>query len=210
MKKIQRFILPILVLGMTSCKKEVVKNLDVVDSSPIDVVHQDIELEVDWKSKKLLGITKLNLKPLVATDKITLNAAELDIMNIEDEEGNVLSYRVMDSLQVLDIDLGKTYTGNNEFSIVIEYQTHHQNQSDPANIWGSFGNGVRYFEPTRTEKERRKQLWAFGEPKSARYWFPSNDIPNDIRTTAIKIKVEHPLMALSNGDLLSSVLKDGI
>ena len=43
-----------------------------------------------------------------------------------------------------------------------------------------------------------------GEPESNRYWFPSYDSPNDLRTTEFIAAVESPLMAISNGKLIET------
>lgn len=205
MKKVNEMI-TLLLLGMLvlSCDSKVSTESDAL----LDVLHQDIDLKVDWERKRLIGTTRLSFIPKAHTDEVILKAVGMEVHSVTDAQGRDLHYLLNDTLGTMGIHLGKKYGPKDEFTVVIAYETRHENQSDPANIWGSFGNGVRFFGPTQTENERRKQLWAFGEPHSTPYWFPTNDDPTDTRTTRISVRVEEPLQVLANGDLVASKKND--
>lgn len=191
------------------CTSKAVNEPMTTDQAKVDVLHQKIEVMVDWESQKLMGKTELTFKPIGTTDRIGLDAANLKINAIRDTEGNPLKFTLNDSLHGLSVHLGKEYDSDHRASVVIEYETQHINQSDPANIWGSFGKGVRFFRPSKTDHDRRKQLWAHGEPRSSHYWYPTHDHLTDVRTTEIIATVQKPLSVVANGTLVSTPNTEG-
>ncbi|WP_350293543.1 M1 family aminopeptidase [uncultured Croceitalea sp.] len=197
MKAIKFQWLLLLLVVLTSCSQEIVVNKDA-----IDVEHQIIELDVNWDNHKLFGKTTLFLTTLKDIDTIALDAADLDISLVLLNNEKV-DFRVNNTTQKVNILSDKKINGFKDIKLVIEYSTKNDNPSDPRNIWGSFGNGPRYFAPTKTDKERRKQLWVFGEPESNKYFFPSNHKPQDVRTSELIVTVEKPLQVIANGELLS-------
>ena len=176
-------------------------NLD--NSSIIDVRHQNISLNV--QNGFLIGETTLFLSGQPGTKEITLGAAEMDIHTVEIDR-RPAEYSIDSLKQKLHIKAENLLRNNNEITLKVSYQANHKNQSDPANIWGSFGRGVRYFKPTLTDKDRRHQVWAFGEAESAKYWFPCNENPADVRTTEISITAF--AKAISNGSVMNTTIDE--
>jgi len=197
------FALLIGIVLFTSCKG---RNINPSVGS-IDVLHQKIDLQFDWDEKKALGYTEIEIKSNQDLDTIFLDAKELIIENIKLINGKKLEFlnSKKDNNKGLQIILDRTYRIGEELVLTIDYETKWINQSDPNNISGSFGKGIRFFKPSLTEKERRKQAWAFGEPNSSKYWFPCNDNPKDLRTTEFIATVRNPLMIISNGFLKETI-----
>lgn len=81
----------------------------------------------------------------------------------------------------------------------------YENKADPNSIWGSFGKGLRFQQPTYTTPNKRKQIWSSGEPNYNKYWFPCNEEIADIHTTELIATVEKPLMVISNGNLIETI-----
>ncbi|MBK8553627.1 MAG: HEAT repeat domain-containing protein [Ignavibacteria bacterium] len=129
---------------------------------------------------------------------LTINSVSLNEKKLE------FNYDGSDKNGALEIILDKEYQSNEDITLKIDYHTNHENKSDPNNIWGSFGKGIRFIEPTSTGPLKRKQIWSSGEPLSNRYWFPGNDNLKDIRTTEFTATVENPLMVISNGQLVQT------
>ncbi|MDT0608462.1 M1 family aminopeptidase [Croceitalea rosinachiae] len=203
-KKITLFIIFHLTLMLiVGCTSKTFNTTTDWANSHLDVLHQDIDISVDLDNKRLFGNTRLEILPNKIVDSIRLNAVQMSIKYVKNKDGNSIGYTVNDSLITINLQNNIDFTDT--LILDIGFETLYENQSDPSNIWGSFGNGVRYFQTTQTENERRQQLWAFGEPNSSRYWFPSNDNPEDLRTTNITISVEKHLLAISSGSLVSSV-----
>ncbi len=172
----------------------------------VDIIHQVINLKFDWKKKQAKGTTSITFSNLTASDTLFLDAGMLTIhgVKLSNEQTLDFIYDGLDTDNGLKIILDKKYKLGEEITITIEYNTNWVNQSDPNNIWGSFDKGIRFFEPSLTEKERRKQIWAVGEAKLNKYWYPCYDAPNDLHTSEFIATVEKPLMAISNGVLIDT------
>ncbi len=167
----------------------------------IDIHHIAIDLRFNWQKKNAYGNAIITLSPFNATSTVALDAGMLTINTISFANGQPLTftYDGGDKNDGLVIHLDRIYTPADTISIKIEYHTNRVNESDPNNIWGSFGKGIRFFSPTSTEPKKRRQLWTSGEPEGNRYWFPCYDYPNDLRTTTFTATVEKPLAVISNG-----------
>ena len=169
----------------------------------IDVKHVAIDLQFDWQKKQAYGTTSIIFSPLSPTNRITLDAGMLTISSITLSNGNDLKFtydasNIDDGLAVV---LDRQYVNGEDITIRIRYHTNWVNSTDPNNLGGSNGKGIRFFEPTSTEPRRRKQILSAGEAESNRFWFPSYDSPNDLRTTEFNATVDKTLMVISNGVL---------
>ena len=170
----------------------------------IDVKHIAIDLKFDWKKKQAYGTAAITFSPLNATDKIFLDAGILTINSIELPDRTPLKFICDggDRNDGLEINLGRLYQSNENVTIKINYHTNWVNDSDPNLLGGSFGKGIRFFEPTQSTPIKRKQIWSQGEAESNRYWFPCYDSPDDVRTTEFTATVDKGLTVISNGILL--------
>jgi aminopeptidase N len=169
----------------------------------IDIKHIAIDLRFDWQKKQAYGVTAITLLPLNPANTITLDAGMLTINSIALANGKSLefNYDGGDENDGLQITLDRIYKAGEEVTIKIDYRTNWINNADPNNLWGSYGKGIRFFEPTSTEPRKRRQIWTAGLPESNRYWFPCYDAPDDFRTTELKATVDKKLTVISNGIL---------
>jgi aminopeptidase N len=175
-----------------------------VRSRTIDVKHIAIDLQFDWAKKQAFGIAKITFSPLNSLNKITLDAGNLTINSISlNEKPLKFNYDGGDRNDGLEILLNDNYTSQQTLTIKIDYHTNWVNQIDPINLSGTNGRGLRFSKPTSNDPIKPKEIWSIGEPDLNRYWFPSYDAPNDLRTTEFKATVEKDLMAISNGNLIS-------
>jgi aminopeptidase N len=172
----------------------------------IDVKHIALNLQFDWNKKQAYGTATITLAPLIAANTILLDAAQLTIHSIKLPDAGILqfTYDGSDQNDALVVALNKTYAAGEVLTLIINYHTNWVNQSDPNNIGGSFGKGLRFFEPTTSIPIKRKQLWSMGEAEGNRYWFPCYDAPGDLRTTELTATIDKDLTVISNGDLLTT------
>ncbi len=170
----------------------------------IDVKHIAIDLRFDLYEKKATGSATIRLAVLKAVDKITLDAAYMNMLDVTDTSGHKFNfeYKGGEAYDNLGIDLGTVFNPEQEIVIVIKYETNWQNEADPLNLWGSYGKGIRYFHPTGTEPRKRKQVWSSGAPDNNRYWYPCYENPADLLTTEFTATVDNELMTISNGQLM--------
>lgn len=177
-----------------------------IRSRAIDVKHIALDLRFDWQKKQAYGTATITLAPFKRTSKIALDAARFTINSITIGNGKPLQYAYdgSDRNDNLEITLDRVYEAGQDLTVKIDYRTNWVNLADPNNIWGSYGKGIRFFQPTTTEPKKRRQIWSMGEPEANRYWFPGYDAPNDLRTTEFTATVDKPLMAISNGKLVAT------
>lgn len=170
----------------------------------IDVQHVALNLKFDWKKKQAYGTSVITLSPLTATNKVTLDAGMLTINSIKLGGATPLKFEYDggDKNDGLAITLNRVYQPGEKVTLTIDYHTNWLNNTDPGNIWGSYGKGLRFFQPSKTEPRERKQIWSMGEPESNRYWYPGYDSPSDFITTELTATVDKDLLVLSNGNLL--------
>ncbi len=105
----------------------------------------------------------------------------------------------------LKIALDRRYTARKRLRLRIAYRTKWVNHSDPNNLWGSTGKGLRFHLPSSTEPQRRPQIWASGDPKANRYWFPTLHAPGQLRTSELRATVKAPLRMVAGGRLLRTI-----
>lgn len=177
----------------------------VARTSTFDVQHIALDLRFVFEKKQAVGTATITLSPLAATDNIALDAGFLSINDIRTAGGAMLKfdYDGSDKNDALKIKLDRKYTAGERITLKIGYHTNYLNESDPNNLWGSYGKGLRFFEPTSTEPRKRRQIWSMGEPQGNRYWFPGRDAPGDLRTTELRATVDKNLTVISNGKLVS-------
>lgn len=172
----------------------------------IDIKHIALNLQFDWKKKQAYGTASVTVSPLTASNKITLDAGMLTINAVTLSNGVSLKfeYEGTDKNDNLIIHLDRSYLNDELVTVTINYHTNYVNETDPNNLWGSYGKGLRFFEPTFTDPRKRNQIWSAGMPQSNRYWFPCYDSPDDFRTTEFTATVDKKFTAVSNGVLVST------
>lgn len=172
----------------------------------IDTKRISLDLHFDWQKKQALGTAEITASVLQTSDKIYLDAGNLTIASIHIGLKTLkFTYNGGDADNNVEIILDKKYLPNENFTLFIRYHTNHENQADPNAIWGSFGKGLRFQQPTATTPNKRKQIWSSGEPQSNKYWFPCNEDISDIHDMAIKATLEKPLMLICNGNLVQII-----
>ena len=170
-----------------------------------DLIHTKIEISFDWANKRANGKATLTLRPwFYATDKVTLDAKNFDIKSVTfDGKSEQLKYEYNN--EHLTINLGKTFTRNDEFKIAIAYTA----KPDERESFGGSAaitqdKGLYFINADGADKEKPMQIWTQGETESNSFWFPTVDKPNERCTQEMYITVEDKFKTLSNGVLVSS------
>lgn len=176
-----------------------------------DVRHLALDLRFDLVKRQAFGSATITLAPLTITDSVWLDAGMLTIERVE-REGRSLAFNYdgMDADDGLRIALGERHGAGEPVTLTVHYRTNWLNESDPNNLGGSFGKGLRFFAPTTTEPRKRTQVWSMPELGANRYWFPCYDGLGDPRSVEVTAHVAPPLMVISNGTLVDErAEKDG-
>ncbi len=172
-----------------------------------DVIHTHLEVGFDWKKHYLNGIATIDIKPyFYATDSLTLDAKGMDIHKVS----LVVKKKVAQELKYeydgmfLKIDLDKTYTRDQQYTVQIEYTA----KPDEFEMGGSSAisgdKGLYFINADSSEVGKPTQIWTQGETEASSRWFPTIDAPNEKMTQEIEITVPKEFKSLSNGLLLYS------
>jgi aminopeptidase N len=170
----------------------------------VDMKHVALDLNFDPSVRSVTGSARLDFSLIAPAQMVRFDAVGLKVSKVTDQQGNALAFVADDSGGTkLRVDLGRTYPKGRAASVTVEYTTTWVNETDPGNIWGSVGTGLRFHSPSDTDARRRPQIWSSNAPDSARRWYPGNDTPGDLRTFEVKATVPRTLNVIATGRLVS-------
>ncbi|HEV7395740.1 MAG TPA: hypothetical protein VGN86_04450, partial [Pyrinomonadaceae bacterium] len=131
-------------------------------SRKVDLKHIAIVLRFDWPKKQAYGVTSITFSPFSPTNQLMLDAAFFTINAVAAEDGTPLKfeYNGGDSNDNLKITLNRVCRPGEDVTVKVDYRTNWVNATDPNNLSGSNGKGLRFFEQRQTiriEPERYGQ-----------------------------------------------------
>lgn len=174
-----------------------------------DLVHTKLEVEFIWEQSQMKGIATITAKPhFYASNQLILDAKGMDINSVQ-LGGSDLTYTY--EKDILTITLDKTYTHNDEYTVVIDYLAKPEDREEGGSAAITSDKGLYFINPTGEDEDKMPQIWTQGETESSSVWFPTIDQPNAKTTQEIFIKVDDKYTTLSNGKLISSKkVEDGM
>ncbi|MBK8968491.1 MAG: M1 family metallopeptidase [Saprospiraceae bacterium] len=170
-----------------------------------DLIHTKLALSFDWEKKRAKGVATLTLRPwFYPTDKLTLDAKNFDIHSIH-FEGKTEPLKYDYDNEKLVIQLGKTFTRKDKYTVVISYTAKpDERESFGGSAAISSDKGLYFINADGADAEKPRQIWTQGETESNSFWFPTVDKPNERCTQEMYLTVEDKYTTLSNGILVSS------
>lgn len=171
-----------------------------------DLVHTKLDARFDYSKAYLNGKVWITLKPhFYATDSLLLDAKGMDIHKVSIVKGSAqspLKYNYDGML--LNIKLDKTYKGNEQYTVYIEYTAKPNELEVEGSAAISDAKGLYFINPTGEEKDKPTQIWTQGETEATSVWVPTIDKPNQKTTQEFALTVPAKYVTLSNGILVSS------
>jgi aminopeptidase N len=173
------------------------------------LIHTELHVSFDYGKQYLYGKATITLKPyFYPTDSLTLDAKGMDIHEISLVKGKdkqTLKY-TYDTKQ-LHINLDKTYTNKEEYTVYIDYTSKPNELKDEQGGSAAITShkGLFFINPDGKDKNKPRQIWTQGETEDNSCWFPTIDKPNQRQTEEIYMTVEKTEKTLSNGEMVSSV-----
>ena len=170
-----------------------------------DMVHTKLEARFDFDKSYMYGKVWLTLKPhFYATDSLLLDAKAMDIAKVTIIKGgkNIPLHYTYDSL-LLNIKLDKTYQGNEQYTVYIEYISRPNQYKAKGSAAITDAKGLYFINPKGEDKNKPTQIWTQGETESNSVWLPIIDKPNQKTTQELYITVPDKYTTLSNGLLIS-------
>ena len=172
-----------------------------------DLVHTKLEVDFIWEKSQMNGVATITAKPhFYPSATLILDAKGMEIRSVK-LGGNALEYRYEED--VLHITLDKTYTRDENYTVVIDYLSKPEERELGGSAAISSDKGLYFINPNGEDGNKMPQIWTQGETEASSVWFPTIDQPNAKTTQEIFIKVDDKYTTLSNGKLISSKKVDG-
>jgi aminopeptidase N len=164
-----------------------------------DIIHTKLDVKFDWKKQQLNGKAWVTAKPyFYSTSTITFDAKNFDIAKITmDGSSQALKYEYQNDR--LTINLGKTYTRNDKYTVYIEYTAKPNEGGQGGSAAITSDKGLFFINADNSDPNKPRQVWTQGETESNSRWFPTFDKPNERMTSEIYMTVEEKFKTLSNG-----------
>jgi aminopeptidase N len=183
-----------------------VKNYNPSDRKVHDLIHTRLDVSFDWNKSQLNGVATLKLKPyFYPSARLILDAKGMDIHSVKlltDSTNLDLEY-TYDGRHI-DIDLQKSYSRYEQYSIKIDYTA----KPNDLPIGGSDAitsdKGLYFINPDSVDVNKPTQIWTQGQTESSSCWFPTIDSPNERMTQELFINVDERYKTVSNGTLVYS------
>jgi aminopeptidase N len=164
-----------------------------------DIIHTKLDVKFDWKKQQLNGKAWITAKPyFYPTASITFDAKNFDISKVTMEgSSEALKYTYKDAR--LTINLGKTYTRTDKYTVYIEYTAKPNEGGEGGSAAITSDKGLFFINADESDPNKPRQVWTQGETESNSRWFPTFDKPNERMTSEIYMTVEDKFKTLSNG-----------
>lgn len=167
-----------------------------------DLLHTKLEIGFNWEEEQVLGVATLKLKPyFYPSNQLVLDAKNFDINSIK-YEGQSTPLKYEYDGEKITVDLGKTLTRDDEYTLVIDYTATPRVDGGSAAITSD--KGLFFINPRGEEEDKPMQIWTQGETENNSRWFPTIDKPNERTTQELYVTVDDQYLTLSNGLLASS------
>jgi len=154
-----------------------------------DFIHLRLECSFDWEAESVDGIVTHTVRAFRdGVRALELDAVDVDVRTVTLSDGRSLSFETLP--KKLRVDLGAESRRGEEITFSVSYR------AQPR-------LGVYFRKPRADSPEAPVQIWTQGEAEEARHWIPCFDHPSDKLTTEVLVKAPRPLIAISNGRLLS-------
>ena len=168
-----------------------------------DLVHTKLKVSFDFAKREMPAEAWITLKPhFYPTNTLTLDAKAMQIDEVL-RDGNKLKY-TYDGKE-LKIELGNTYTKNEEYTIKIKYIAKPEDIKSEGSLAITDEKGLYFIDPDGTKPDVPTEIWTQGETESSSVWFPTIDSSNQKTTQEIYMTVDNKYVTLSNGMLINSI-----
>lgn len=167
-----------------------------------DLLHTKLEVRFNWQEEQVMGKATLTMKPyFYPSNTLVLDAKNFEFHSVT-YAGQSTQLKYEYDGQQITIDLGKTLTRNDEYTLLIDYTATPRADGGSAAITSD--KGLFFINPRGEEEDKPMQIWTQGETENNSRWFPTIDKPNERCTEEIYITVEDRFVTLSNGLMMSS------
>lgn len=157
---------------------------------PGQVEHIFLDLDFDIPQQSYRGTCSIRLNPVRSgIERLTLDAVNLAIDGVQvGETPQAFDY---DGEQ-LQVQLSAPTVAGTPMTLAIAYHVVQPQR------------GLYFIAPDKHYPNKPVQVWTQGEDEDSRFWFPCFDYPGQLATSEIRVRIPTGLMAISNGELVST------
>jgi aminopeptidase N len=161
---------------------------------PGQVEHIFLDLRFDIPQRRYAGTCRVRLNPVRdGIDRLTLDAVSLAIHSVQiDQVTQSFDY----DGEHLSIQLHLGTVAGQPIELAIAYSVDNPQR------------GLYFIGPDAHYPHKPVQIWTQGEDEDSRFWFPCFDYPGQLATSEVRVEIPKPLIAISNGELISIEDKD--
>ena len=174
----------------------------------IDILNTRLDVSFNWDSAFVIGKATILAKPyFYPSNQVVLDANGFQINAVSLIKGDdrlPLKYSYDNKKLVIQLD--KTYTKDQKFSIFVDYVAMPYKLKVGSDISKSDSRGIYFINRDGRDKNKPKQIWTQGETECNSTWFPTINGPQEKMTQEVNITVANEYVTLSNGTLEYSSL----
>ncbi|HYK75905.1 MAG TPA: M1 family metallopeptidase [Daejeonella sp.] len=173
-----------------------------------DIIHTRLDLSFNWDSAFVVGKATIQAKPyFYPSGNVVLDANGFKINSVElvqKDDKEPLHYTY--DGKKLNIQLNKTYTRDQEYTLCINYVAMPEKLQVGKDISSAANRGMYFINKDGRNKNKPRQIWTQGETECNSTWFPTINGPQEKMTQELHITVPDEMVTLSNGSLEFSTL----
>lgn len=176
-----------------------------------ELKHTKLKVSFDYQKEQMSGEEWLTASPyFYSSDSLVLDAKAMLIHEVAlDKNGNKMPLKYEYKNDLLKINLDKTYTKNQDYTVYIKYTARPNEVSQKGSAAISDAKGLYFVNAQGKDADKPIQIWTQGETESSSAWFPTIDKPNQKTTQEIYMTVPDKYVTLSNGLMKSSTKESG-
>ena len=176
-----------------------------------ELKHTKLKVSFDYQKEQMNGEEWLTASPFFYnSDSLVLDAKAMLIHEVAlDKNGSKSPLKYEYKNDMLKINLDKTYSKNQEYTVYIKYTARPNEVKQAGSAAISDAKGLYFINAQGTDSDKPTQIWTQGETESSSAWFPTIDKPNQKTTQEIYMTVPDKYVTLSNGLMKSSTKESG-
>ena len=160
-----------------------------------DVLHYDIELDVDPAVNTISALTAITARATEALAAFNLDLSGLEVQSVTVDGADAGFSR---SGHELTVEPASPLAAGSQFEVQVAYSGSPEATDDPSVAFYKLG-----------WQQQGDVIYTASEPSGSMTWFPSNNHPTDKATYEIQITVPEGITAASNGLLIDETTTDG-
>jgi aminopeptidase N len=160
---------------------------------PVRAEHLRIEVDLDFERQSVAGSCSTRVRAVREVETLTFDAVDLEVdwVVVDDKRADFTN-----SGRHVRVKLGSPLDADETAEVTIRYSAR------PA-------RGLYFWGPDEGYPDRPLQAWTQGQDEDSRCWFPCLDAPAQKATSEVLASFPQEMTALSNGRLVSNVIKTG-